>query len=463
MSFAFGFQIDSIPKCDNDVEPQDVTASLPEEALVGRREDEERSDPKAQDAKRRPFAWISHGNLMELWRRRRQRDIYCKTVMERSLPECFCGDDDDDDKPLRTASSQLPGMKQSVPLRHVVLREWDDDDGNNNNRDSNPALRSLSEKASSHDDESEDGHLYGAEGSVLQSGVYEGGGAVWECSMDLVTYLLEEEQQRTVSGEASAPMEDESNCRGRYVLELGCGHALPSCVLLQAALLARPHRNGSVQVDDGLDGPTSARRWMHSTFVMADYNRSVVESITLPNLILNTMDVLANEDGINNAVDEDDTGHEDSITAKAVEAMLSHHIVLGAGDWMDMSEQLLRSSCSDISASSAVKVKHSESCALPQDGYFDMILAAETLYTPQAAAETAQLVMRHLHPHRDSVALVASKRYYFGVGGGVDDFLAAIDASKFYVETAKVVDTGVGNIREILKVTPGISQSFHRG
>jgi hypothetical protein len=451
MSFAFGFQIDSIPKCDNGVEPQDVTVSLPEEALVAPRDDGETSDPKAQDAKRRRFAWISQGNLMELWRRRRQRDIYCKTVMERSLPELFCRDYDDDEPP-RTASSQV-GIKQSIPLRHVVLREWDGDDGNDNNRDGNPSLKSLNEKASYHDDESEDGHLYGAEGSVIQGGVYEGGGAVWECSMDLVTYLLEEEQQRTVSGEASAPVEDESISRGRYVLELGCGHALPSCVLLQQALLARPHRNGAVQVDDGLDGPTSARRWMDSTFVMADYNRSVVESITLPNLILNTMDVLANDKGIDIVVDEDDTGHEDSITAIAVEAMLSHHIVLGAGDWMDMSEQLLRSSCPASSSSSGERSNRPESSALPQDGYFDMILAAETLYTPQAAAETAQLVMRHLHPHRDSVALVASKRYYFGVGGGVDDFLAAIDASKFHVKTAKVVDTGVGNIREILKVT----------
>jgi hypothetical protein len=447
MSFAFGFQIDSIPKCDNDVEPQDVAASLPEEALMGRREDGESSDPNAQASKRRPFTWISQGNLMELWRRRRQRDIYCKTVMERFLPEFFCGDYDNDDEPPRT------GFKQSVPLRHVVLREWDDDDGNDNNRGSSPALKSLNENASSHEEESEDGHLYGAAGSVIQNGVYEGGGAVWECSMDLVTYLLEEEQQRTLSGEASAPMEDESNTRGRYVLELGCGHALPSCVLLQAALLARPHRNGAVQVDDGLDGPTSARRWMDSTFVMADYNRSVVESITLPNLILNTMDDLAYEEGIDKAVNDDDTVHEDSTTAKAVEGMLSHHIVLGAGDWMDMSEQLLRSSCSAATSPTDARATLPESSALPQDGYFDMILAAETLYTPQAAAETAQLVMRHLHPHRDSVALVASKRYYFGVGGGVDDFLAAIDASKFHVETAKVVDTGVGNIREILKVT----------
>jgi hypothetical protein len=440
MSFAFGFQIDSAPTCDIGMEAQSGGISGPEESQ-GARPEVGGGDPTAQNPSRRPFGWISPDNLVELWRMRRQRDIYCKTVIERSEPirESLCGDDES-----RPVSNRRAGFEKTIPLRHVVLREWDDDRSGNNQ-----TFKPHYEKSSS-DDETEDGCLYGAEGSVIQSGVYEGGGAVWECSMDLVTYLLD--QQRNVSDAIPASMEDLPISQGRYVLELGCGHALPSCALLQEALLSRPHQAEPLQGDAGFAAPSSAKRLMDSTFVMVDYNRSVVESITLPNLILNTMDFLSNEEGSKDE-EEVDTGHEDFITARVVEAMLSRHIVLGAGDWMDMSDQLLRGSCSAESSPTGSKATVPETSAWPQDGYFDMILAAETLYTPQAAAETAQLVMRHLHPHRDSVALVASKRYYFGVGGGVDDFLAAIDPTKFHVETVKVVDTGVGNIREILKVT----------
>jgi hypothetical protein len=187
---------------------------------------------------------------------------------------------------------------------------------------------------------------------------------------------------------------------------------------------------------------TKIQRGLDTTLVLVDYNRSVVESRTIPNLILNASSIILPDEGAD----------ADGAAARVldVEALVCENIVVGAGDWMDMSKQLRntihdKSSCNEQSSSLSP-------WRLPPDGKFHVIVASETLYTREAARETAELVMRHLHATR-GVAYVASKRYYFGVGGGVDDFRSAVDATRFRAETVRVVDTGVGNIREILKVT----------
>lgn len=62
------------------------------------------------------------------------------------------------------------------------------------------------------------------------------------------------------------------------------------------------------------------------------------------------------------------------------------------------------------------------------------------------------MVLRHLAP--GGQALVASKRFYFGTGGSTQHFRGAAAASGRLVCTdLVVVDTGKGNIREVLRVT----------
>jgi hypothetical protein len=288
------------------------------------------------------------------------------------------------------------------------------------------------------------------EESVIQRGVYEGGGVVWECSVDLISYLMDNSSEGDFSGHVVSSTDPHQFRQQQhshpFVLELGCGHALPTCYLLQQALMRSLARvDGSMRRHDATTShySTTPQARLDITLVLVDYNRSVVESKTVPNLILNASGVLL--------CDED--AYADFAAARAVdvEAMLRENIVLGAGDWMEMSKELQtrrreKSSFTERSPSSLPPPR------LPADGNFHLILAAETLYTQEAARETAELVMRHLHPTQ-GVAYVASKRYYFGAGGGVDDFRSALDVTQFRVETVRVVDTGVGNIREILKVT----------
>uniref|UniRef100_A0AC35F9S8 Uncharacterized protein n=1 Tax=Panagrolaimus sp. PS1159 TaxID=55785 RepID=A0AC35F9S8_9BILA len=81
--------------------------------------------------------------------------------------------------------------------------------------------------------------------SDLDRHVYEGGLKVWECSYDLSAHL------------------EDIDLNGKKVLELGCGAALPSIVAL---------KKGASKV------------------VCQDYNESVIELVTKPNLKLNISD-----------------------------------------------------------------------------------------------------------------------------------------------------------------------------
>lgn len=91
---------------------------------------------------------------------------------------------------------------------------------------------------------------------------------------------------------------------------------------------------------------------------------------------------------------------------------------------------------------------------------FDIILASETTYTNDSCQDTAYLMMKHLKVGT-GVGLVATKRFYFGVGGGADAFnQAAVIMSdchessgfRLVVRTIQSYDTGNANIRDLLEV-----------
>mmetsp|Transcript_38476 Transcript_38476/g.93084 ORF Transcript_38476/g.93084 Transcript_38476/m.93084 type:complete len:329 (+) Transcript_38476:78-1064(+) len=236
----------------------------------------------------------------------------------------------------------------------------------------------------------------GLEGTDLVPGVYEGGLKVWECSIDLCRYLVE----------------NSIDIQG-HVLELGCGQGLPGCWMLKRIvdrLSSRDSKNPSLV---GSRAPIGV--------VFSDYNEFVLTDVTIPNIALNV---------------------RDSLERTRLQC-LSQYVAMGFGDWKAMSEQLLSNSSANPPN-------------IPQDGLFDMILAAETTYSSQAASDTAFLLGKHLKVNT-GVAFIATKRYYFGVGGGSDGFKAALRSVslpnvKFNVETVMVYDNGAGNIRELLKV-----------
>jgi predicted nicotinamide N-methyase len=221
----------------------------------------------------------------------------------------------------------------------------------------------------------------------LVPGIYEGGLKVWECSMDLCRYLYDHDV--TMQG---------------HVLELGCGHGLPSCWVFKMAL--------SRQLEDC---------WV----TLSDYNEFVLTDVTLKNVFLNAKDACSIS------------------TEPTLTKWLSEHAALGAGDWNKMSSLLLQ----------PTPQSPDQPQAAPKDGLFDFILAAETTYSETAATETAMLIARHLRPGK-GVAYVATKRYYFGVRGGTSCLVDALNrqGSHLDVEVLKEYNNGVGNIRELLLV-----------
>jgi len=60
-----------------------------------------------------------------------------------------------------------------------------------------------------------------------------------------------------------------------------------------------------------------------------------------------------------------------------------------------------------------------------------LILASETIYSPASLRDFTQTLSSLLSQHDSSsceaLALVAAKRVYFGVGGGVDEFMAVLE------------------------------------
>jgi 2-polyprenyl-3-methyl-5-hydroxy-6-metoxy-1,4-benzoquinol methylase len=85
---------------------------------------------------------------------------------------------------------------------------------------------------------------------------------------------------------------------------------------------------------------------------------------------------------------------------------------------------------------------------------FDVVLSSETLYREEAHATVAALLAALLRP--GGVALLAAKRFYFGVGGGTRRFMAsAAPAAGLRCEVVAVVEDGRSNVREVLRVERG--------
>jgi hypothetical protein len=57
----------------------------------------------------------------------------------------------------------------------------------------------------------------------------------------------------------------------------------------------------------------------------------------------------------------------------------------------------------------------------------------------------------HLSP--EGQAFVASKKYYFGVGGGTTDFIHRVNSGgQLFAEVVETFSDGKSNIREILRL-----------
>lgn len=251
----------------------------------------------------------------------------------------------------------------------------------------------------------------------LEQNVYEGGYKSWEGASDLGQLLLDMDFVEEYGGSRSATR----------IVELGCGTALPSLVLLRN-MLEKASSSDQKNHD----------RYQSMQFALADYNASVLRLITLPNVILawamtyfvEAFEKPSSELG-NNSFPEDEGDMELSEELKASFmswAQDDDRLMLISGPWS--SPQLLQQ-LKPYSSSHADSMKIDKT----------LVLAAETIYSPGSLASFTGLTLDLLHGSEHSRALVAAKRIYFGVGGSVDAFksMIIINGGTF----TEILDTGI--------------------
>ena len=86
------------------------------------------------------------------------------------------------------------------------------------------------------------------------------------------------------------------------------------------------------------------------------------------------------------------------------------------------------------------------------DKKFDIIISGDTLYNNQNYEKIYNLIKNYLN--KGGEAYFASKRFYFGVGGGSSEFRQFInDRNEFEISQVKQIKDGINNIRVILKIT----------
>ncbi|XP_037127695.1 histidine protein methyltransferase 1 homolog [Syngnathus acus] len=194
--------------------------------------------------------------------------------------------------------------------------------------------------------------------SDLISGVYEGGLKVWECTYDLLEVI--ESEGETFGGKA--------------VLDLGCGA--------------------------GLLGILSLKRTAREVHFQ-DYNSTVLEQLTMSNVILNCQDEDSDDDdGKGKSPQTTDKEEESQIKPKRGRRdLLLPRCRFFSGDWRTFL----------ILASSQVPPLK-----------YDIILTSETIYNTAYYPALHDTFQRLLAP-RGQVYL-ATKSHYFGVGGGLHLF-----------------------------------------
>ncbi|TDL24460.1 hypothetical protein BD410DRAFT_719432, partial [Rickenella mellea] len=312
---------------------------------------------------------------------------------------------------------------------------------------------------------SKDGEGVGVAGDALEfidnpsdlvPGVYEGGLKTWECSLDLVDYL---------EGSIKPIRRDKEWIRGKRILEIGCGTAIPSLYLLQELFASMP----------GGEGGEHAETVLH----FQDYNRAVLELVTFPNVLLTwymsplgkAYHELSTTDGSSDGLPRNGELHVSSdLIASFLASLCEHNVTIrfSSGSW-DGFPVILQTEQLDMKP-------------------YDFVLTSETIYRLESLPSLITLLRlvssgrEHNPAHRSQfddsdtiqslasklkidstsldeppqstrdscLCLIAAKILYFGVGGGVAEFERMVQQTNGIVE--RVVDKKSGVGRTVLNV-----------
>ncbi|KAG9773404.1 hypothetical protein KCU88_g5831, partial [Aureobasidium melanogenum] len=346
-----------------------------------------------------------------------------------------------------------------------------------------------------HDDAAET-MLAGLENGDLTSGIYEGGFKTWECALDLASLVTQYLETNNLTSDQNQTQDQNHVSQDLEVIELGAGSAIPSLALLRV-FLKQSCSSSSFSPADMTEPAPQNTLLPRLKFTLCDYNAEVLRLCTAPNVFLNyyqhyqqyrrhqsgtgpgtgnptsasageptpssSSSVPPTQVEENPEVGELDIeevlggGHLQKVI-KDMESL--HHVSFDfvSGGWGESFLDLITykppqppsfTSTSSPSAAAAAEEQRQSTGDL-------LILASETIYSPSSSRIFADTLLGLLRRHGQSKgtarAWVAAKKVYFGVGGGVDEFVAEIQSrggrSRILLETK---DTGVGRV--VLEIT----------
>ncbi|GMK58124.1 hypothetical protein CspeluHIS016_0501560 [Cutaneotrichosporon spelunceum] len=300
-----------------------------------------------------------------------------------------------------------------------------------------------------------EGEAYADADTDLIPGTYEGGLKSWEGGVDLVEVIA----RATQGGEAGW-------VRGSKVLELGCGTGLPSAYLLRCLLAAprEPRESGEGE------GPTK------TVVHVQDYNLPVLSLVTLPNLVLAALPSLPlsargaaeaapaarlakDADTIDEEPEnEEDWEDEDEGAKRPFDPRSAGTLELNPA-LLDAFTALIEEAGVELRFTSGDWGGMAQSV-----GSYDLVMSAETIYAEDSVGPLLDVIRAATSKERESeaatseeregengdlsdslgalqiddfaraplaegkpVILIAAKVLYFGVGGGLDAFLAQVE------------------------------------
>lgn len=230
--------------------------------------------------------------------------------------------------------------------------------------------------------------LLGLTNEDIRTYTYEGGLKVWECTNDLLSVIKHMFSPPTISEKTN-------------ILELGCGAALPSAYAFKLIL---QHGIANVKL------------------TMADYNQSVLMLVTIPNMILawlSALNLLNTDTGEIEITDELLTKFEADLSSRGIE------LEFVSGAWSPQFVELLK------------------------PALYRLILASETIYSLETLPMFTDVMLDCMDAQGQ--ALIAAKKIYFGVGGGIPDFLDILSTKNVHYQVVADYSTGVG--RSVIQVT----------
>merc|ERR1712093_464147 len=189
------------------------------------------------------------------------------------------------------------------------------------------------------------------------------------------------------------------------ILELGCGTALPSLAVFQWLL------ESQVSTETSHLG-------------LGDYNPTVLQLVTLPNILLSWAQVTRKDSWeVEGEVDlNEEVINEFLATLESRQIKLSFFSGAWSPGFVDLVKESMNSSTSRLT-----------------------IIDAETIYSPVALKSFAETLVGLLAsmPDEERISLVAAKKVYFGVGGSMEDFCDIVRSHGCTVEQIREESDGV--------------------